>query len=528
MKRLLNNYPVASVILLMFICLAPVMAMRDFSPANELRYLSIADEAIADGNVFAFTNQGEPYADKPPLYFWLFMLCRIIFGQHCMFVLSLFSFIPAMVIIVVMDKWLCSSKTSKRFFSSSERAATALLLGTSGLFLGMSVFLRMDMLMVMWMVLALYSFHCDRPAAFAAYTFLALFTKGPVGIMAPLLAVIVFLLVRRRTSELGKWLGWKTLLILLIPSLIWFLGVYIDGGREYLNNLLVHQTVGRAVNSFHHKAPLWYYAVAVWGILAPWSLATVSAAFSSFFTGKGKESEGIWAWYVLSCFVMLSCFSSKIAIYLAPIIPFVAYLFPVIVDRTGYSRWLRLALYVPALLFVLIGIVAVVAGAFWAPVSKLMSSFDVDMSLYSFAHSPLTVISGILFLSGGVAGFMTVSKSWHKAVIAMGISLLLSMFSASWMMPSINDFVGYGNICKEIPEGLDVYTWKVYRPEGMDAYLVRDVVVLDSDLISNSDLESVSRNVPDEAVFITKTNRFPEGIPGRNPVTRGEYTVFLP
>ncbi|MDE5707727.1 MAG: dolichyl-phosphate-mannose--protein mannosyltransferase, partial [Alistipes sp.] len=52
--------------LLLFALLLPAMALRDFTPSNELRYLSIADEALADGNFFAFTNQGAPYADKPP------------------------------------------------------------------------------------------------------------------------------------------------------------------------------------------------------------------------------------------------------------------------------------------------------------------------------------------------------------------------------------------------------------------------------------------------------------------------------
>ena len=70
--------------LLVLLCVAPVLALRDFSPANELRYLSIADEALADGHWFAFSNHGEPYADKPPLYFWIVMQIisqNIIFPQ---------------------------------------------------------------------------------------------------------------------------------------------------------------------------------------------------------------------------------------------------------------------------------------------------------------------------------------------------------------------------------------------------------------------------------------------------------------
>ena len=81
------------------VCLLPMMAMRDFTPSNELRYLSIADEAIANGHLFAFYNHGIPYADKPPLYFWIVMLCRLLFGHHSCLALSMFSLIPAFAIV---------------------------------------------------------------------------------------------------------------------------------------------------------------------------------------------------------------------------------------------------------------------------------------------------------------------------------------------------------------------------------------------------------------------------------------------
>ena len=154
MKGLFERYPVWTVLILMLICFSPLMALRDFTPANELRYLSIADEALREGHLFAFTNHGIAYADKPPLYLWLFMLCRQIFGGHVMYVLSLFSFIPMAVIVLTMDRWVFGGRKT----SAGERAATALLLGTNILFLAISVFLRMDMLMTMFIILALYSF----------------------------------------------------------------------------------------------------------------------------------------------------------------------------------------------------------------------------------------------------------------------------------------------------------------------------------------------------------------------------------
>ena len=56
------------------IALIPIFLMRDIAKGNELTYLSIAEQALRNGNFFAFYNHGAIYVDKPPLYIWLVML----------------------------------------------------------------------------------------------------------------------------------------------------------------------------------------------------------------------------------------------------------------------------------------------------------------------------------------------------------------------------------------------------------------------------------------------------------------------
>ena len=89
-----------------FIAVLPAIIFRDYTPDNELRYLSIADEALRDGHFFTFYNQGIAYADKPPLYLWIVMLGKWMFGNHYMWFLSLFSIVPTLVIVNTMDKWV--------------------------------------------------------------------------------------------------------------------------------------------------------------------------------------------------------------------------------------------------------------------------------------------------------------------------------------------------------------------------------------------------------------------------------------
>lgn len=91
---------------LLFMALVPLMCLRDFTPDNELRYLSIADEALREGHFFAFTSHGAPYADKPPLYLWIVMLCRAVAGRHLLPLLGLFSLLPALGVLRAMDRWV--------------------------------------------------------------------------------------------------------------------------------------------------------------------------------------------------------------------------------------------------------------------------------------------------------------------------------------------------------------------------------------------------------------------------------------
>ncbi len=182
--------------LLLLALVLPLLVFRDFTRNNELRYLVIADEAIGDGHVFAFFNQGVPYADKPPLHLWMIMAGRALFGQHCMLFLSLLSMVPALVILRVMDRW-----AGRELGEQSSRSATQLMLFTAAFFFMGAGVVRMDMLMSMFIVLALYWFYRlysgERPPGgrvlFAVFVFLGIFSKGPMGLLIPLVSTVTFL-----------------------------------------------------------------------------------------------------------------------------------------------------------------------------------------------------------------------------------------------------------------------------------------------------------------------------------------------
>lgn len=503
------------------VCLLPMMAMRDFTPSNELRYLSIADEAIANGHLFAFYNHGIPYADKPPLYFWIVMLCRLLFGHHSCLALSMFSLIPAFAIVGIMDRWVMKDK------SAMNRMSVAGMTLTCVMFLGTMVVLRMDMLMCLFIVLALWTFYRmytgegsrrQDSLTLPLWIFLALFTKGPVGLLMPPLAIAVFLAVKRDWKGFRKYLGLKTWGIIAALSAVWLTCVWLEGGLEYINNLLFKQTVGRAVNAFTHARPFWFYLVTILWCLAPYTLLLIGSFMASLLpvrkAGAEKVSylEILFLCTIISTAAMLSSFSSKLPIYLVPVLPFCVYLFPTVLDRIGERGWMRWSVGIFQILLLCAGIATLLflSGSVTIPAAACL------LDEYSFAREAPVVNAVILLTLANAMGtwFLIKRKSVNIPALLLSAGLFLAAFSASAVLRDLNPYIGYGSICSRVPEGTDVATIFLHRPENIDVYTGRQITDFGDDPAKLSEavkahIELTGKNVgPGRPLtIITRTSR---------------------
>ena len=401
------------ILLTVFVAFLPALALRDFTPDNELRYLSIADEAISSGSVFCFTNHGAIYADKPPLYLWITMLGRLLFGNNCMFFLGLFSLVPMLLVGKIMNDWV------RPYLSPQARRCALLMLFTCGYFPFLGLTLRMDMLMTLFIVLALREVYrmttssvtTRQNALLGVYLFAGLFTKGPLGVLIPLLATILFLLWQRRLGSFFRIWGLATWSVLIGGCMLWWGAVYLEwGNADYLNNLLFHQTIDRASQAFTHARPWWYYIVAMWYVMAPWSLMFAWLMIRRHRTlGTSAIRRILFATFAVTL-ISLSCFSSKLQVYLLPVIPFLVYLGAMLIDDLKRSRMVRI----------------------------------ID-------RIALTLI-GIIFIAG-------------------------------CLLPLANPHIGYGTVCREIealhPEAVYVDS-NVRRGENIDAYFTIPVTVVNS------------------------------------------------
>lgn len=458
-----------------------VMLTRDFTPSNELRYLGVADEALRCHHFFAFSNHGVAYADKPPLYLWIVMLCRWLAGSHQMWLLSLFSVGPALGVVVVMSRW------AQGVMSGGQRLLAQLMTLTSGLYLVASLTLRMDMLMTLFIVLSLREFWAmqSHPAhlgrgrwLFPLWLFLGLFTKGPMGLLIPLCSTAAYLALTGRLRQFFRYWGVATWGVLAALCGLWFFAVWKEGGSAYLDDLLFHQTIGRAFNSFHHKAPFYYYALSVWYSLAPWSLLVVPTVVVALLRKRWLGQLHLFFLVVaVSSLLLLSCLSGKLQIYLLPAVPFFIYSAVMSLPDVAESRWARATMALPSLVFVL-------AVPALAVAVRLGLGYLSDGFIY--AAAVVLSVSGVASL---VALCRRGAHRMGRAITAMGAGMLLSVFAASWAMPSLNSEVGYGRLCDEALRVAartsvhDFRAWRLRRPDNIDVYLRHKVSVIPDDSV---------------------------------------------
>ena len=171
-------------------------------------------------------------------------------------------------------------------------------------------------------------------------------------------------------------------------------------------------------------------------------------------------------------------------------------------NRKGWSGWQSAAILFAAILATLIGLAAALVSFACIIVPKLSELAD-----FPFLKSPLILAGGLVLAYGGIKGLAASSKhkgAWEKPVGAVSVSLLVALFLVSFKMPAINDYVGYGNLCKLVPDSGQVYTLKVHRPENMDVYLGRDVYNL------GDDIDSFLLLAPKEGTLILPMKAFGE------------------
>jgi dolichol-phosphate mannosyltransferase len=292
---------------------------------EEARYAEIPRQMLAEGRFAEPVLHGVPYYQKPPLFYWLVMLCYAAFGPHD-WAARLVPATAGVLTVLVTYLW------GRRSVGTGTGLVGALLLCLSARYVYSARMLTLDGLLCLWVVLGLASGHFALRenrwrwwAVSALACGLGVLTKGPVALVLVTLPLLLLQFFDRRVRAHGVrgWLGYFGLALGLAGG--WYVAMAVhqpEAAREFLWE---HHFL-RFVAPLDHAQPLWFYLPGIFLGLMPWSL--LLWPLGKFVLRKARRTAarrpqalGVFLLASLWCLVFFSIAGCKRAGYVLPALP---------------------------------------------------------------------------------------------------------------------------------------------------------------------------------------------------------------
>ena len=463
---------VALAIVVISVLLSPLR--RELYIGDETKYSEVVRE-MREGSFFLPTLEGSPFTHKPPLHFWVVDALTYPLGVYSIWPFVLPSLIAFGLLLFVMHRM--------------GGAMAAFVCGTSLMMWGSAQTARMDvefallLTMAAWMVRRFFDGERTLIAA-AAFTGVAFLVKGP---MAPviILCLIAFEALRVRHLPRANY-AIAVLLMLAIP-LLWLVPAVIIGGEPFWREIFYKQTVGRAVGSWVHKSPPWFYVLHAPATLLPWFFLLIVAIVR-------RRSSFAVSW-ILAVLVPYSLLSSKLDVYMIVMIPAVALATAELVESN--DAWGRRANLATLTLLLAIGLAGVFVrpGQIKGPDAQLVARNDVR-ALFT-----------ILAIAAIVAMLITLRASLRSSTLATGLVLVVALAYAGVMLvPIANELASsrplvrvlerQGVPARDIALYVSPHLWK----RGMDPALSHVLYVDAAELRASSPRLIVARRNESAAI----------------------------
>jgi 4-amino-4-deoxy-L-arabinose transferase-like glycosyltransferase len=296
---------------------------RDLWDPDEPRYAGIARGILESGDWLNLSDNGRPYTDKPPLYFWILALsARMGSG-----VTALNSRIPGSLLALLGV--LLAYRLGKDLFTARAGLFGALVLSTSQRFFLEARWVHIDMLLAVLILVAMDSAYraLERREAWRwGVVYLAAtagcLAKGPVALAVPAAALLTFLASTREISRLQESRWWVGLPAALLPTLIWLAASSRSSGFDPLG-VVRTQVFRRFQEGVHHPRPFYYYLYSLPLEFLPWTpflAGTVAATFPLADRAKRRQLLFLYGWVVGGA-ALFTLAAEKRPSYLLPIFP---------------------------------------------------------------------------------------------------------------------------------------------------------------------------------------------------------------
>ncbi|MFH1913362.1 MAG: glycosyltransferase family 39 protein [Pseudomonadota bacterium] len=461
---LLRNHPWLTMILAVAAQTWFTLSNRALWFSDEVRYANAYQNLVNHGKWLVLSLNGQPYPDKPPVYFWFLWLIDTLTPADMPAVFFLGAALSGLFFVVsthVLARTLG--------FDRSVCLASVLMLLSNFFLLGLFHYSRMDLLFAGLIIL---SHAClfravsgprqrAWPLAAFALAGLATLTKGPIGFILPLMTLALYLLWRgevRRLFTRAMALGLMGMLAMLVA---WVGGVMLVEGPSFLmDTVLGKHVLQRATHTFHHREPFTYYFIALPLAWLPWTLFAVAAPARRLFSleawgeswgGRREAGPTVFLWImVLATFVFLSSLSGKVLIYILPMFPPLALLTAQAMTRLDAARSAR----------------------FWSWVAGLWLALGAGLLVVGdLLPFPVPVrglgLSACLLLAGGLGLFWLRRRGSKTCLLWSVLAVTLWLYPVGLMVaPSLDDAMSPKRqaemIGEHVRQGYAPLSYKVY------------------------------------------------------------------
>ncbi|MGE4298345.1 MAG: dolichyl-phosphate-mannose--protein mannosyltransferase [Desulfovibrionaceae bacterium] len=421
--------------------------------SDEIRYANVFEHLLHAKKWLVLHLNGEPYPDKPPVYFWLlgalYAGLREV-GPRLFFLGAAVSGFLFLAATLGLNRMVAGG--DKR-----DSLAAGLVLLSTFYFTGVCHYSRMDLLfgaLITCSHICLYRAWTRHPdGGGGRWTNLGFFlaalatlTKGPLGLAFPLFASVAFLAWTGRLRRFFRKDVAGGLALAVGVLALWVLGAWLAEGNEFMRNIFHDQIYKRATDTWHHGHPFHHYLLTLPAALAPWPLALLALPVWKLATGelwarawqarKAANPGPTYLWIMfLTGFALLSAISIKIIIYLIPLFAPAAVLLGRAVVRLDGAHARRLG-------FILAGLLGLAAAAL--PLAHMAYYFSPEsmaamlpwhtVFVEGVASDPVPV-AGLIACAGVLA--VAALSLWKiaKRGTATGVLLLAALAVTAWLQP---------------------------------------------------------------------------------------------
>jgi len=467
---------------LAYFCFMFGNGLISLSIPDEVFYAQTAKEMLQQHSWMTPYLFGQPQFEKPIFLYWLLKLGFLVFGINSFAA----RFFPALFgmfgVAAVYLLGVIGFKDKQKAFIS------AIILMTCGLYIGLARTVFTDLIFSVFILLSLLSFYGGYSFKekkglgilfFFVFAALAVLSKGPLGLIIPLLTVAVFLFIKKDIKFLmNKYSFWGFLVFSLI-SFPWYILMYKLYGNAFIVEFFYNDHLRRIIEAEHRSNDSWYfYPFSIFGCIFPWSIFLVMTLFS--LPKYLRENNNSFCLFLISwiavIFVIFQIAHSKLISYIFPLFPALALLAGgFIIDEVSKKRFSR-QIY-SALLLSLIPI-------FLVPVLLIIvsSGFKDYLIKYIPLFATVYLFIGIFFVYGLFMLFWILKKKFLKSIYGLALFLPLLLYLIAFSRPDIEAYLSPQKTCEYLLKNYKIdnaILSSKFFVRGVKYYTDKEVAVID-------------------------------------------------